>query len=136
MPYVVSRVLIPPENIDRQEYSPIEYSCQNLQQQVDRINEAASREDFYSLQPLIQGSLLVQVNEGPKKMAEVFLSGGREDQHTLMLRTIFRHFLEANSKAVQLHAAWAKTNPIYALLQEELESGLNRLRSTLQPFLK
>jgi hypothetical protein len=136
MPYIVSRVKIPLENITKLEFSPIEYCCQTLQQQVDKINEAASRGDFHSLQPLIQGSLLVQVNEGPKKMAEVFLAGATEDKHTVNLREIFRKFLDANTNAVTRHLEHAKKNPVYKVLQEELEVGLNRLRSTLQPFLK
>ncbi|OHS96296.1 hypothetical protein TRFO_37539 [Tritrichomonas foetus] len=136
MPYVVSRVPVPPENITREIFTPIEYCIQSLQKQVDKINEAANRGDFNGLQPLIQGSLLTQVNEGPKKMAEVFLNGSIEDKNTMLLRKIFRKFLKANKKAVELHAGWVLENKAFSNLQDELELGLNRLLSTLQPFLK
>jgi hypothetical protein len=58
MPYIVKRVEVPPDNIEKVMFSPIEYSCQNLQAQVDRIEEAMARRDFTALQPLLQGSLL------------------------------------------------------------------------------
>jgi hypothetical protein len=140
IPYLNSRVHIPPENIQKLEYSPIEYCCQNLQLQVDRIDDAVQKSqlegDYRSLQPLIQGSLIVQVNEGPQKMAEVFLAGATENQHTMNLRAIFRLFLEANRKAVEAHESFATKNPVYTALQEELDAGLKRLRVALQPFLK
>jgi hypothetical protein len=138
IPYLNSRVRIPKENITKLDYSPIEFCCQNLQQQVDKINDAVNRNDMSSLQPLIQGSLIVQVNEGPKKMAEIFLTGAAENQHTMNLRAIFRLFLEANTKAVATHEFFAgrPENIAFRPLQEELDLGLKTLISTLQPFLK
>ncbi|OHT03901.1 Dedicator of cytokinesis family protein [Tritrichomonas foetus] len=136
LPYIVKRVEIPRQNIKTLMFSPIEFSCQNLQKQIDLIEEAIARNDFTALQPLLQGSLLVQVNEGPKKIAEVFLGTGNENEHTLELRNIFRQFIEANTRAVLLHAEHAKKNPVFSILQEELDSGLNRLLSSLQPYLK
>jgi hypothetical protein len=136
VPYLNSRIQVPLENIEKVEYSPIEYCCQNLQLQVDRINEAIAREDYRALQPLLQGSLVVQVNEGPQKMAEVFLAGAAENQHTMNLRSIFRVFLETNRRGVVAHGLYAQKNPVYNTLQEVLDSGLKRLRTALQPFLK
>jgi hypothetical protein len=136
MPHLNSRIAIPPENIKKLEYSPIEYCCQSLQLQVDRIDEAVARADYKALQPLLQGSLIVQVNEGPKKMAEVFLAGAAENEHTMNLRTIFRLFLESNRRAVDAHEGFAAKNSVYYPLQEELDAGLKRLRVALQPFLK
>lgn len=135
MPYLVKRVEIPKENIEKITFSPIELSCQNLQGQVDKIEEAMARKEFTALQPLLQGSLLVQVNEGPTKVAEVFLTG-EYNEHQDELRKIFRAFLKSNAKGVLMHADYAKTNPVFAVLQEEMELGLNRLTSTLQPMLK
>lgn len=136
IPYIVSRVQVPPENIEKILFSPIEFSCESLQKQVDKINDAANNGNYVALQPLIQGSLLTQVNEGPKRMAEVFLTGATENEFTLRLRKIFREFLKVNSEAVKLHGEWVVKNPAFMTLQEELELGLNRLTSTLQPFLK
>lgn len=135
LPYIVKRVEVPKENIKNIIFSPIEFSCQNLQKQIDLIEEACARNDFQALQPLIQGSLLVQVNEGPKKIAEVFLGSGVETNQTRELRNIFRKFIEANSHAVHLHAEYVKKNPVFSVLQDELDSGLNRLMSSLQPYL-
>ena len=139
VPYLVSRIVIHADTgVKVIEYSPIEYNCQSLLTQVDRINDATKRHDFPALQPLIQGALLTQVNDGPKKMAEVFLTGAaeNENEHTMALRKIFRKFLKATSRAVKVHGEWVRENPVWSDLQEQLEMGLNRLTSTLQPFLK
>jgi hypothetical protein len=106
--------------------------------QADRIREAVARLDYGKLQMLIQGSLLVQVNEGPLKMAEVFLSGGdeteRNDPHRRELIAVFRQFLAALASAVMLHSEYVKKNPVWASLQEKLETGLGSLTSALQPY--
>ncbi|OHS98550.1 Dedicator of cytokinesis family protein [Tritrichomonas foetus] len=137
LPYIVKRVLIPPNNITEEIFSPIQFSCQNLQKQIDLIEEACARKMYKALQPLIQGALLVTVNEGPQKIAEVFLGNPDQDKkYQSALREIFRQFLKTNEKAVILHAEYVKTNPVYAMLQDELEAGLNRLNSALQPYLK
>jgi hypothetical protein len=138
MPYIVKRVEVPPENIEKVMFSPIEYSCQNLQAQVDRMEEAMSRKDFTALQPLLQGSLLTQVNEGPKKIAEVFLMGDQEKQNDAKvaeLRQVFRTFLDVQQRAVVLHDDFAQKTPVYRILQENLVDGLNRITTTLQPYL-
>ena len=156
LPYLVNRVFIPPKNIETIIFSPIEYAVQNLQSQVGKIQEACVRvraeldaaqrdllagkpqgeiQSMKELQPLIQGSLLVQVNEGPEKMAEVFLTG-EENPHQGELRSTFRDFIEANSLAVKLHGELVMRYPIYSVLQEELELGLSKLTSKLQQYLK
>jgi hypothetical protein len=136
MPYLNSRVQIPSTGITEEKYSPISRACQELVRQVGRISEAAKLADYQGLQALLQGSLITQVNEGPKKMAEVFLTGANENEDTMQLRKIFRDYLDANALGVQVHQGYLKEHPIHQTLQDELEAGLNRLRSTLQPFLK
>lgn len=139
MPYIVKRVKIPDENITTTVFSPIEYSCESLRKMISNIENACARQDYGGLQMLIQGALLVQVNEGPKRMAEVFLVNSEEDgttrEQAAELRAMFRKFLKANSMAVKAHSEYVKKNPCFAVLQEELEAGLNRLTSTLQPYL-
>ena len=152
LPYLISRVHVPPENIQQNIFEPIEYAVQNIQSQVSKINEACARvssefqslkpgdgldkiQSFKELQPLIQGSLLVQVNEGPEKMAEVFLNG-EEKPHQDELRKAFREFIQANTAAVKLHGKIVMKYPIYAVLQEELDLGINKLTSKLQQYLK
>jgi hypothetical protein len=139
MPYIVRRVEIPPENMEQVMFSPIQYSCQNLRAQVERIEEALQRKDFTALQPLIHGSLLVQVNEGPMKIAEVFLGGltaeKQNDPAVAELRNVFRQFLDANQRAVAMHDLHAQENQVYRSLQESLVDGLSRITSGLQVYL-
>ena len=136
IPYMVKRVFVEKENITVTEYSPIQKCCLDLTQIIEKIDEAIAKEDFQALQPLLQGALLTQVNDGPKKMAEVFLTGGIENENTDKLRKLFRQFLRANSEGVKLHGQYASTHPVWQVLQEQLEPGLNDLTSSLQPFLK
>lgn len=146
LPYIVKRVEVPKENIKSTIFSPIEYSIQNLQKQIDLIEEACARMklnmnekqhvvNLQSLQRLIQGTLLVQVNEGPKKIAEVFLGSGEQNSKTRELRNIFRKFIEANVHAVKIHSENIKNYPNFRDLQDELDSNLNGLMSSLQPYL-
>ncbi|KAI5501669.1 memory T cell proliferation [Trichomonas vaginalis G3] len=164
LPFLVARVK--PKSIETIIFSPIEYAVQNMQGQVSKIKEAANRvkselkdlaakealhkkkinidqntiPSFKELQPLIQGSLLVQVNEGPEKMAAIFLNTQSTDPtiavHQEKLRQIFREFLEANDEAVQIHGEMVVKLPIYSVLQEELVLGLSKLTSNLQQYLK
>jgi hypothetical protein len=161
MPSIVKRVEIPPDHIERFEFSPIQYSCQNLRGQVERKEECLKtlkrhekgftqpteaalveiKGVFAELQPLLQGSLLTQVNEGPMKIAEVFLGRGEakeesEAQHREELRTIFRAFLDALQRAVAVHEEYAQLNPVYMTLQEKLADGLTIVTSALQQSLK
>ena len=136
MPYIIKRVEIPSENIKKETYTPIQYSNYNIRKQIYALEEAISRKDCICLQPLLQGSLLVQVNEGPKRIAEIFLSDEEENEDKQELRNTFRLFLKVNSIAVKMHSNYVIKNPIYAVLQEELESALNRITSALQPYLK
>jgi hypothetical protein len=139
MPYIVRRVEIPPENIEQVMFSPIEYSCQNIRGQNDLIEQALITQDFVELQRLLHGSLLVQVNEGPMKIAQVFLSGLNPDKanepHVVELRAVFRDFLEINQRAVVVHDLYVQQNQQYRLLQENLVDGLNRLTSAMQAYL-
>jgi hypothetical protein len=102
---MVRKIEISLENIKQVMVSPIECGCQNLQIQVDRIEEAMARRDIAALQLLMHGPLLVQVNEGPMKIAAVFLRhpAAYEEKFVATLRAVFRDFLAANQKAVVMH---------------------------------
>lgn len=161
MPFVLARVKIPPERIQTRDFSPIEYCCQSLRLQCDRIEEAADngerighpvggwspaqalagRNVVQRLQPLLQGSLLTSVNEGPKKMAEVFLARVAEVDEELKqqreLRETFRRFLEVNVRGVTAHNDLVSRLDVRAwdVLKDELPAALERLSSALQTFL-
>ena len=124
-------------NVETEVHTPIQFSIQNLKKQITLIKYATENKDGKSLQLLLQGTLLVQVNEGPHKIAEVFLKKGvPETNDTKELREIFKEFIKVNEKAVLVHSDYAKSNSVFNDLQRELEIGLNRLTATLQPYLK
>jgi hypothetical protein len=135
MPYIVSRIRIPSDRIQRIDYSPIEWAYQQLGEKVDRIKKAVALEDLAALRPLLQGSIIPTVNEGPKKMAEVFLNGATENERTMMLRKLFRKFVKAADEGIKAHQKCC-VDTQYNELQEALNGGVSELRAALQPYLK
>jgi hypothetical protein len=81
----------------------------------------------------------VQVNEGPSKMAEVFLAARPTDPEYAKwankLSLTFRSFLTVNKKGLRLHANWTKENTAFRPLQDELESGFTSLEEKLGKYL-
>jgi hypothetical protein len=161
MPYIVKRVEIPADHIEKFEFSPIQHACQDLRSQVEKMEECLNTLQlheksfteptasglaeigrvFAALQPMLQGSLLTQVNEGAMKIAEVFLGrdeakGGDDAEYREELRGIFRGFLDVMQRGVAAHEKWAQIKPVYLALQEKLEDGLTTVTSALQPYLK
>jgi len=142
LPYIVRRVKVPQDkqHVNIRTYTPIEKCILDLTEMIAKIDSAIAKKDYSGLQTLIQGSLLTQVNDGPKKMAEVFLSGMEEDEKSAKnrdaLRALFREFIRASSEGVRVHGEYAAINPVWANLQEHLEPALNELTTTLQTYLK
>jgi hypothetical protein len=139
LPYIVQRVEIPKHKIDVRELSAIDANCKDLLLQCEKIEDASRRKNFFSLSPTLKGALLTEVNEGPIKMAEVFLSDNNDEvknqDSRMTLRALFRRFIQANAEGLQAHQQYANDNPILMPLQEMLYEGLNKLNSALQPYL-
>jgi hypothetical protein len=88
-PYSNSRLTSSAGRLRKLEYSPIEYDRETLCPKVDHVEEARVRGEIKALQPLLQGSLIIQANEHSKTMAEVFLAGAAENEYIMSLRAIF-----------------------------------------------
>ena len=71
MPSIVKRINVTlSEEI---EFAPIRVAYRQIRDRISLLKNAIERLDYRAIQQLLHGSLLVQVNEGPSKMAEVFL---------------------------------------------------------------
>ena len=93
------------------------------------------KKDMPALFPLLQGSLLAQVNEGPLKIAEVFLSSGPRTKYTEKLRDLFKQFLMLNQTGLDLVKEFVKTDPSYGQLLEMMIEGMDNLRNAMTPYL-
>jgi hypothetical protein len=149
MPSICKMTLIRPENIAEREYMPVRVTYRMLRSRVVMMEKAVAAGDNRQIQQLLHGSLLVQVNEGPSKMAEVFLWKSEEDaafvknredpgyiKYAGKLRDAFRDFLVINKRGLQKHGQWVRENPAFRMLQDELESGYVSLEEKLADYVK
>jgi hypothetical protein len=149
MPSICKMALIQPENITEREYMPVRVAYRMLRSRVVMMDKAVAAGDNRQIQQLLHGSLLVQVNEGPSKMAEAFLWKTTDDKayvankedatyikYAEKLRDAFRSFLEVNKRGLQKHGQWVRENPAFRMLQDELESGCVSLEEKLADYVK
>lgn len=133
MPCPLRRVEINPAKGKEIEYEPIRVAYRQIRNRTKSIISAINEADYQTIQQLLHGSLLAQVNEGPAKIAEVFLTG-----HSPLrpkLKKEFQRFLEANERGVKKHAEWVADNQAFLALQVQLEAGMDALREKLTPLL-
>jgi hypothetical protein len=136
MPSIVKFAEVLPENINEREFMPVRVTYRMLSDRVKMLETPIAAVDYRQIQQLLHGSLLVQGNEGPSKMAEVFLSGGDVDaRYAEKLRNTFRQFLAVNKQGLRTHAKWVNENIAFRPLQEELESGYANLADKLSQYL-
>ncbi|KAH0785207.1 Dedicator of cytokinesis family protein [Histomonas meleagridis] len=136
MPSLTKRVEVPKEGIIIIEYEPIRVSIRQLKERLNAYKEALEKKDTNAIQPLLHGSLLTTVNEGPVVMAEKFLSTSLRTKYTESMRKKFNLFLEYNKKGLELYNELVKSNPKFKPLQDELEEGFKNLSDKLKPYLE
>jgi hypothetical protein len=135
MPSIMKIVYLKPTDIEPKVFEPIHVSYMQLKDRVSGMRQAIDSGDYRKIQQLLHGSLLVQVNEGPVKIAEIFLVKQYVGKCQDKLRERFHEFLEVNRNALALHRRWVKLNPAFGLLQDELEAGFASLDEKLQCYL-
>lgn len=134
MPYIVKRSKI--IDITEKEFAPIRVSYRQLKDRIAMFRSAIEQKDYRAIQQLLHGSLLVQVNEGPSKMAEIFLADDYEkSKYTQKMKTAFQQFVKINQRALNMHGKWVIDNPAFVPLQHELESGLISLVEKLSKWI-
>jgi hypothetical protein len=134
MPSITKLVLV--TKIESVEFEPIRVAYRMLKDRTGQMETAVASSDYQKCQQLLHGSLLVQVNEGPAKMAEVFLGAeGGNEKYKTKLAIAFQSFLNINETGLTLHAQWVKQNPAFTPLQTELESGFLSLQDKLKQYL-
>ena len=135
IPSIVKREIVPPCGYIVMEYEPIRVSCKQMKERLAMYYVVINKKDMPALFPLLQGSLLAQVNEGPLKIAEVFLSSGPRTKYTEKLRDLFRQFLMLNETGLELVKEYVKTDPTYGSLLTMMIEGMDNLRTQMTPYL-
>jgi hypothetical protein len=138
MPSIVKVEEVKPSQIQEREFAPIRVSYRMLRDRVAMMQTAVESLDYRQVQQLLHGSLLVQVNEGPAKIAEAFLTGGDDldPKYVSKLRTTFREFLVVCKSGCDAHRKWVQENQEFRMLQEELDVAFENLKDGLERYLE
>ena len=136
LPSIVERAQVLPDRIQVIEYEPIRVAYRAIRDRVQALERAIEVKNWPELGQLLHGSLLAQVNEGPTKIAEVFLTKGPESKRKQKMRLEFSRFSSVLVKATKLHGEWVTTNPEFVPLQVQLENSLESFISMLSNYVE
>lgn len=131
-PYIKTRLRV--VSSETVEMSPIQSSIDTLEQQTRDMNNELKQRDHNpkNLQRILQGSLLVQVQAGPKAIATAFfdaaVAASLDQEQLLRLRGAFGAFLRACREAVSLNRIIA---PEATAVNDQLEIAYASLESCL-----
>ena len=123
------------------ELSPIEFAIDSVEKKIVELQQVVNAEignvDIKLLQLKLQGSVSVSVNEGPAKMAQVFLSKGAavtDKKSVRKLKQKFGQFLELCSKGLDINKAKiTESQHDYHL---NLAAGFTALEGAIAPLLE
>jgi hypothetical protein len=124
MPSVWKVGLVKTDGIVVREFPPIRVAFRMIRDRAAFLENALVAKDARKVQQLLHGSLLVMVNEGPAKIADVFLTKpGLDLKYEKKLAQQFVAFLNACFGALKFHGEWTRENIAFKALQDELEAG-------------
>jgi dedicator of cytokinesis protein 6/7/8 len=138
-PYVKTRLEVVEQQVV--ELSPIENSIESLELQTSHLMTEVNNPVPHanSLQMRLQGSVLLQVNQGPKAICSAFLGEGADtnsfpSEQLDYLRRTFHRFLQACQEAVTLNGeVHTEEQTDY---HTQLASGYRELRDFVVPCLE
>lgn len=136
LPSVLIRSEVNPSSIEEKDLEPIKVVCRQIRDRTKQLEKALESNDMMKTQQLLHGSLLVQVNEGPAKIADVFLGDETKNKSKAAdkLREAFILFMRQLRKGVSVHGKLTTQNPEFQPLQDELEAGYESLKNKLSPL--
>jgi len=134
-PYVKKRLLV----IKKQELNltPIENAIEAIESRTDSMLSELQQHppNSKTLQSVLQGTLLLQVNVGPMEICKVFL-GSPANYHPDQIEKLkqsFRDLLKASEDAVALNKTLIAADQVQ--FHNELEFGQGNLKTSIQPYL-
>ncbi|KAK8893591.1 hypothetical protein M9Y10_022014 [Tritrichomonas musculus] len=136
LPSLLIRSEVNPSLIVEKDSEPIKVVCKQIRDRTKQLEKAIESNDMMKTQQLLHGSLLVQVNEGPARIADVFLGDETKNKSKGAdnLRDAFILFMRQLRKGVSVHEQLTAQNPEFQPLQEELEAGYESLKNKLAPL--
>lgn len=134
-PFPSKRVLV--ANSEDQELAPIEYAEALISKKVQQLRAEMSvaTPNLKTLQLILQGTLLTQVNAGAGAIIQAFLSNEAAERYSKeqrdKLADITIEFDRSLLFAVKLNKKFMEPTADQTLLQEELEKGHQRFHAML-----
>ena len=116
------------------EYSPIQNAYTQLRQRYVKTKEALEMKNMESLLMIFKGTVCPEVNSGPERFIEVFLTSKEKTKHTQKLVQAIVMLVKQGKEALQVIADYCTQNPDYMPLQERLELGYESLRKAILPY--
>ncbi|OHT13013.1 hypothetical protein TRFO_03412 [Tritrichomonas foetus] len=141
MPFCLKRQKVLRENINTFELQPIRVAYRQLRDRTIQLQSAIDINDYRNIQQLLHGSLLVQVNEGPVKMAEVFLKSNNlnddknNEKYIMKMKNAFQDFISTLNDGIEKHSIYVGENPMFIPLQRELETSFFSLKEQIDMYI-
>eukprot|EP01090_Pellita_catalonica_P019310 TRINITY_DN6513_c0_g1_i3.p1 TRINITY_DN6513_c0_g1~~TRINITY_DN6513_c0_g1_i3.p1 ORF type:complete len:513 (+),score=81.55 TRINITY_DN6513_c0_g1_i3:193-1539(+) len=137
LPNILRRVQV--KEVKEIELNPLEVSIEEITERSIALKKELNKSpvDIKTLQQILQGSALPQVNEGAIKICQIFLKseeGERyQPEHLQLLQDALREFLEACQAALMKNKTLIKADQM--AFQAELENGFAQLKSDMEKYL-
>ena len=136
-PYVLKRIPVIQKKVIV--ITPIEMAISALQERIAKLKEELNRDggaNTKTLSQVLQGSVLVTVNEGTLTYAKVFLGNPHNYPHNFVedLRDTFLRFLEVCKKALEVHGK--HVTGTQKEFQLQMEGGYLTLSSTVTKYIE
>ena len=118
------------------EYTPIQNHCRQLRLRFIKTKEALETQNIGNLQMLLKGTVSPEVNSGPQRLIEVFLSSGENTKDTEKLKRAIVMLIQQANVALHVNSEYCIDNPAYLPLHEQLESGYESLKNAILPYIR
>lgn len=135
-PYITKRLIV----VRKEEInlSPIDNSSENIETRTEEIRSVLTTTPpkVKTLQSLLQGSLMLQVNVGPAQVAKEFLGENASKyppESVARCTRALKYFLEICKEALIMNKNCISTNQV--LFQIELENSWKKLQASLEEYL-
>ena len=115
------------------EYAPIQYAYKQLQKRYAETKDALDHQNIAKLCMILKGTVCPEVNSGPKRFIEVFLSSQERTKHTDKLVHAIELLVQQAKTALKVIAEDCTVNTSYVGLYEQLERGHQELMEAIRP---
>lgn len=135
MPSIFKRVKV--IKIETLDIEPIVFWTTTVAKKVEELRVSVISENVSQIQPLLNGILLVQVNDGPLKLAEVHLKDKPNTSNTVAMKEQFKILLEFLERGIATtrKSIDGNSNPNARDLQKEIETSFKAFKNDMEPYL-